>query len=136
MGIKQEITGIRKLFGQGADLLLLRFRILRLDLEDQAAGVLKIAAIIAAAAILCLVAFIAALFGLNAVLTPEAKIWTFFGIAAAALLAVSVLLMRIAAIWKSGSAKVGQTLQDIQEDLQHLRGQAGADEGGRYDRQE
>ena len=126
MSIRQDITGIKKIFAQGSDLLLLRLRVLRLDLEEQAAGVLKIAAVVAAAAVLCLVALIAALFGLNTVLPPEAKVWTFFGITAGALLVVLILLMQVSRIWRNGRAGVSQTLQDMQGDLLHLRGQIDA----------
>lgn len=122
MGIKQEIEDIKTLFGEGAALLMLRLRILKLDAESQAAGVVKIAAIICAAAVLGLTGLIAALFGLNAVLPPEAKIWAFFGIAAGALVLAACLLLQIAGIWKKGSDQVGRTLADMQEDWAYLAG--------------
>ncbi|KPN70917.1 phage holin family protein [Neisseria sp. 83E34] len=124
MGIKQEITGIKNIFGQSIHLLLLRLRVLRLDVEEQAAGILKIFAMIMAAAVCCLVGLTALLFGLNTVLSAEAKIWTFFGIAGVALLLVLCLILQIPGIWRSGSEKVSQTFQDMQEDLAYLNDKA------------
>lgn len=120
MGIKQEVEGVKTLFGEGLNLLMLRLRILCLDIGSQASGLIKIAVIIAVSAILCLVGLVAALFGLYAVLPQEAKIWVFFGIAAGSFLIALCLLLLIAGIWRKGGVRIMQTLEDMQEDLAYL----------------
>ncbi|MDO4641546.1 MAG: phage holin family protein [Neisseria sp.] len=129
MGIKQEITGFKNIITQGADLLLLRLRILHLDVGTQAAGLLKILALMAVAAIFCLIALVAVLFGLNTILSPVAKIWVFFGTAVFMALAAVCLLWQIPRVWRIGSKGVGQTLQDMREDLAHLSGKARQNKG-------
>lgn len=124
MNIRQEIHHVKNLLAQGGDLMLLRLRLLGLDAAGQLAATLKIAAMIAFAAVLALIALIALLFGLNTVLSHEAKIWVFFGIAAAAFLAVVVLLLCIPALWRNSSGMMAQTLQAMQEDWRLLNGRA------------
>lgn len=122
MNIRQEIHHVKNLLAQGGDLMLLRLRLLGLDAAGQIAAALKIAAMIAFAAVLALVALIALLFGLNTVLSHEAKIWVFFGIAAAAFLTVVVLLLCIPALWRNSSNMMAQTLQAMQDDWRLLNG--------------
>lgn len=129
MGIKQEITGLKNIMTQGADLFLLRLRILHLDIGEQAASVLKILALMAVAAIFFLIALIAVLFGLNTVLSPIAKIWVFFGTAGVAALLVVCLLWQIPRVWRTGSEGVGRTLQDMRDDLAHLSGKVQHNKG-------
>lgn len=123
MNIKQEYRHVKTIISQGSDLLLLRMRMLVLDVEEQIAGLVGILTGIAVAAVLLLVALLALLFGLNAVLPQQAKIWVFFGIALIGLAASAALLLRIPAVLKQGRNRLGHTLQDMQNDLARLRGQ-------------
>ena len=79
MSIRQELNYLKKRAAQGSDLLLLRLRLLNMDVGNQLAGVIRIFAAIAVAAVFCLVGLVALLLGLNTVLSDEAKIWVFFG---------------------------------------------------------
>lgn len=132
MNIRQEIHHMKNLLAQGGDLMLLRLRLLGLDAAGQLAATLKIAAMIALAAVSALIALIALLFGLNTVLSHEAKIWVFFGMAAAAFLAVVVLLLRIPVLWRNSSGMMAQTLQAMRDDWRLLNGRKQETE---YDRQ-
>ena len=72
MGIKDEIGHAKTLFDKGTDLLLLRLRLLTLDLADQAASTFKIAAALLLAAVLLFAAVLALMFGLNRLLGDTA----------------------------------------------------------------
>ena len=52
MGIKQDLATLKTVAAQGSELLLLRLRVLQMDANEQMRGVLMIAALIAAAAVL------------------------------------------------------------------------------------
>ena len=122
MGIKQDLATLKTLASQGSELLLLRLRVLQMDANAQLHGVLMIAALIALAAVVLLVALVALLLGLNVVLTAQAKIWLFFGAAAAGVPAMWLLLRRIPRIWQRDTAQVQQTLAALQQDLAALSG--------------
>ena len=119
MGIKQDLATLKTLASQGSELLLLRLRVLQMDANEQLRGVLMIVALIAAAAVVMLVAL---LLGLNVVLTAQAKIWLFFGVAAAGLPTMLILLRRIPRIWQRDTAQMQQTLAALQQDLAALSG--------------
>lgn len=122
MNISQEINNIKTFFAQGSELLLLRMRLLRIDIEEQVAGAIKIFASIAIAAVLSLVGLIALLLGLNVALPDPIKIWVFFGTAAVALLIVVILAIRIPLIWKRNTQQISRTMQEMQDDLSRLSG--------------
>ena len=122
MGIKQDLATLKTLASQGSELLLLRLRVLQMDANAQLHGVLMIAALIALAAVALLVMLVALLLGLNVVLTAQAKIWLFFGVAAASVPAMWLLLRRIPRIWQRDTAQVQQTLAALQQDLAALSG--------------
>ena len=126
MNIKQEIRHAKQQVGQGAELLLLRLRLLRLDAEGQLGGALQIAALIAAAAVLSFIALGVALLLLYLLLPPHLRVPVFAAVAAALLLAVYLLLRQIPAIWRFHSGRVGETLADLQEDIARLRRAAGS----------
>lgn len=123
MNIKQEYRHVKAIISQGSDLLMLRTRILILDLQEQLTGLVGILTGIALAAVAVLVALLSLLFGLNAVLPQQAKIWVFFGIALLGIAIAAVLLMRIPGTLTHSRHRLGQTLQDMQDDLSRLRGQ-------------
>ena len=123
MGIKQDLATLKTLASQGSELLLLRLRVLQMDANEQLRGVLMIVALIAAAAaVVMLVMLVALLLGLNVVLSTQAKIWLFFGVAAAGLPTMLILLRRIPRIWQRDTAQMQQTLAALQQDLAALSG--------------
>lgn len=122
MGIKEEYAFFKARFQQGSELMLLRLRLLRLDLEGQLRDVLRIVALLAISAVLLLVGLLALLLGLNVVLPENAKIWVFFGTAAMCILMVVVMLLWITRLWRQSSARVGDTLADMQQDWARLSG--------------
>ena len=128
MGIKQDLATLKTLASQGSELLLLRLRVLQMDVNEQMRGVLMIAALIAAAAVLLLVMLVALLLGLNVVLTAQAKMRLFFGVAAASVPAMWLLLWRIPRIWQRNTAQIQQTLAALQQDLAALSGSLKAGE--------
>ena len=128
MGIKQDLATLKTVAAQGSELLLLRLRVLQMDVNEQMRGVLMIAALIAAAAVLLLVMLVALLLGLNVVLTAQAKMWLFFGVAATSVPAMWLLLWRIPRIWQRNTAQIQQTLAALQQDLAALSGSLKAGE--------
>ena len=128
MGIKQDLATLKTVAAQGSELLLLRLRVLQMDVNEQMRGVLMIAALIAAAAVLLLVMLVALLLGLNVVLTAQAKMWLFFGVAAASVPAMWLLLWRIPRIWQRNTAQIQQTLAALQQDVRALSGSLKAGE--------
>lgn len=122
MNIYKEINNIKTLISQGAQLFLLRLRILRLDLEEQIAGLITIFAFIIIAAILLLVSLIALLLSLMILLPDTIKLWVLFGVAIINLLIVVTLIIRIPIIWKRNTQQISQTMQDMQNDLDTISG--------------
>ena len=66
MNIAQEIRQIKTLMAQGAQLLLLRLRLLRLDLGAKLTDIIIVLAMLAVIAVALLVGLISLLFGLQA----------------------------------------------------------------------
>ncbi len=128
MGIKQDLATLKTLASQGSELLLLRLRVLQMDANEQLRGVLVIAALIVLAAVVLVVMLVALLLGLNVVLTTQAKIWLFFGVAATGVPAMWLLLRRIPRIWQHDTAQIQQTLAALQQDLTALSGSLKAGE--------
>lgn len=122
MSIRQELNYLKKRAAQGSDLLLLRLRLLNMDVGNQLAGVIRIFAAIAVAAVFCLVGLVALLLGLNTVLSDEAKIWVFFGGAGFSLLLLLGVLLWIPNAWRKSNQPLGDTLKAMQQDLHYLLG--------------
>lgn len=140
MNIAQEIRQIKTLMVQGAQLLLLRLRLLRLDLGAKLTDIIIVLAMLAVIAVALLVGLIALLFGLQAVLPEAAKPWVFFGVCTVCLLAIVLLAWRIPSILQRNVQQISQTLSDMQDDLNRLCETVSPDdlssdivEGERYD---
>ena len=140
MNIAQEIRQIKTLMAQGAQLLLLRLRLLRLDLGAKLTDIIIVLAMLAVIAVSLLVGLISLLFGLQAVLPEVAKPWVFFGVCTACLLAIVLLAWRIPSMLQRNVQQISQTLGDMQDDLNHLCETVSPDdissdivEGERYD---
>lgn len=124
MNLKRNINHFQILFNQGIDLLLLRLRMLHLDLSEQAGCVMKIFAAIVIIGALFALSIVSLLLGLNHVLSDEAKIWVFFGISAACLLMILILAVWAVLSWKHKSSQIAGTLRNMHEDLAYLSGAA------------
>ena len=120
MNIAQEIRQIKTLMAQGAQLMLLRLRLLRLDLGVKITDIIIVLAMLAVSAVSLLIGLIALLFGLQAVLPEAAKAWVFFGISTACLVVIVLLAWRIPYIFKRNVQQISQTLGDMQDDLNRL----------------
>ena len=102
--------------------LLLRLRLLNIDVGNQLAGIVRIFAAIALVAVLSLVGLMALLLGLNTVLSDEAKIWVFFGGAGLSLLVLLLVALWIPQAWKKANQPLGDTLKAMQDDVNYLLG--------------
>lgn len=122
MSLKQKFSHMQILLNQGADLLVLRLRMLQIDLSEQAASIVKIFAAVVLMGALFVLSMISLLLGLNYVLDDQFKIWVFFGITAGCLLMIIVMALWAVSSWKKRNAQVVATLRDIQEDLAYLSG--------------
>ncbi|MCP2040851.1 type VI protein secretion system component VasK [Neisseria sp. HSC-16F19] len=108
----------------GSRLLWVRLRMLRLDAVAQLRSIILLVAAVLLATVAFFLGFISLLFGLNSVLTPEAKIWVFFGLAAAFALGVIALLWWVGRLWAQQGHFMEDTLQAMSEDLDHINNRA------------
>ncbi len=119
---KSQISLLKEMFGNVAELLLVRLQMARVDILDLKNTLIKVLLSAIAALVLFLLGFICFLFGLNAVLSPLAKIWVFFGLAVVSLLVIAVLIMRVLSGLKDQQACLQSTLKGLQEDVAYIRG--------------
>ena len=94
---------------------------LRLDAIEQIKSILLLITALLFTAVLFFLGFLTLLFALNVVLTPQAKIWTFFGIAGLFLLLIIILLVLIVKLWCKQSQFMTSTLNAISEDISLLK---------------
>ena len=80
MSIQKEYRLWKARWQQGGHLLWLRLQLLRLDVQGQLGDCIRIVVLAVAALVLLLVALLALLFGLNVILSPQAKILGVFWI--------------------------------------------------------
>ena len=83
--------------------------------------------------VLGLIGLIAMLFGLNALLPEQWKIYSFFGITVVTLVMCVLLVYWIFKLWQQSSARINETLYGLQNDLRILQGQKGLEK--QYDSQ-
>ena len=119
---KSQISLLKEMLGNVVELLLVRLQMARLDILDLKNTLIKVLLSAIAALVLFLLGFICFLFGLNAVLSPLAKIWVFFGLAVVSLLVIAVLIMRVLSGLKDQQACLQSTLKGLQEDVAYIRG--------------
>ena len=123
MGIRQDWQRTKWLLSQGSELLWLRLRLLRWDLRGQLAQMVKIAIMVAAAAVLLMVALGALMIALYVWLPAQAKVWVFGSLGVLTLLASAWLLWRVPVLWKQCAAQTTHTLNAISGDLRLLQRQ-------------
>lgn len=126
MRLSKNIQFAKLLINQGSDLILLRLRLLALDVHAQAANILKIIGVIVFAAVIALFGLISVLFCLNNILEQQAKVWVFGIIALVCILIVIGLLIWACASWRAKGKQVMTTLRDMQQDIAYLKGQMGS----------
>ena len=119
---KSKISLLKEMLGNVVELLLVRLQMARVDILDLKNTLIKVLLSAIAALVLFLLGFICFLFGLNAVLSPLAKIWVFFGLAVVSLLVIAVLIMRVLSGLKDQQACLQSTLKGLQEDVAYIRG--------------
>ena len=119
---KSQISLLKEMLGNVVELLLVRLQMERVDILDLKNTLIKVLLSAIAALVLFLLGFICFLFGLNAVLSPLAKIWVFFGLAVVSLLVIAVLIMRVLSGLKDQQACLQSTLKGLQEDVAYIRG--------------
>ncbi|AUZ05907.1 MULTISPECIES: phage holin family protein [Vitreoscilla] len=118
-----QFSLLKDLLGDGLDLLLIRAKMARVDLLGFKDALLKIILCAIAAVVVAFLGIICLLFALNAVLSPVAKIWVFFGLVGLALIVVASLTAMILNALQSQQAFLKTTLDDLQDDLAYIRGQ-------------
>ncbi|WP_107725875.1 phage holin family protein [Neisseria weaveri] len=121
MSLDRKISHLKAIANHGLDLIALRLQILGLDLTGQMGSLIRLLAVIALSSVLGLTAMISLLFGLNQVLSEEAKLWVFFSVPAVCIL---VLLLAWIYAWRSwGNARnqLLETLDDLKQDIVSLR---------------
>ena len=119
---KSQISLLKEMLGNVVELLLVRLQMARVDILDLKNTLIKVLLSAIAALVLFLLGFICFLFGLNAVLSPLAKIWVFFGLAVVSVLVIAVLIMRVLSGLKDQQACLQSTLKGLLEDVAYIRG--------------
>ncbi len=118
---RRDLHVLKVWLTHGSELLWIRARMLRLDAIEQIKSILLLITALLFTAVLFFLGFLTLLFALNVVLTPQAKIWTFFGIAGLFLLLIIILLVLIVKLWCKQSQFMTSTLNAISEDISLLK---------------
>lgn len=105
----------------GSELMWIRARMLRLDAIDQVKSIILLISILIFTGVFFFLGFITLLFGLNVVLTPQAKMWTFFGLAGFFMLMILIFLVIIIKLWRKQNHFMTATLNAIEEDISFLK---------------
>lgn len=105
----------------GTELLWIRLRMLRLDAIAQLQSIIVLMVLVVLAGVMFFLGFISLLFGLNTVLSPQAKVWVFFGLAILFLLLILLLTILIIKLLRKQSQFMTKTLDAMSEDLSYLR---------------
>ncbi|PIT06665.1 hypothetical protein BGI40_06730 [Snodgrassella communis] len=105
----------------GSELLWIRVRMLRLDAIAQLQSIITLLVLIMLAGLMFFLGFISLLFGLNTLLTPQAKIWVFFGIAILFLLLILLMSIAIIKLLRKQSQFMTETLAAMNEDINYLK---------------
>ena len=119
---KSQISLLKEMLGNVVELLLVRLQMARVDILDLKNTLIKVLLSTVAALILFLLGFICLLFGLNAELSPLAKIWVFFGLAVLSLMVIGLLVMNALSALKGQQACLQSTLKGLQDDVAYIRG--------------
>lgn len=120
--IGRDLRQLKIWLAYGSELLWIRLRMLRLDAIAQLQSIIVLLILAVLVGAMFFLGFISLLFGLNAVLEPETKVWVFFGLAILFLLLILLLTVVIVKLIRKQSQFMTQTLSAITEDISYLRG--------------
>ena len=120
---KSQFSLLKELLGDGVSLLLVRAKMARVDLLGLKEALIKVVACAVVALVVFFLGFICLLFGLNAVLSPTAKIWVFFGLSVLALVVIATLVAMVLNALQQQQSCLKNSLDGLQDDLAYLRGQ-------------
>ncbi|WP_239324193.1 phage holin family protein [Snodgrassella gandavensis] len=116
----------------GSELLWIRARMLRLDAIAQLQSIIVLMVLVVLAGVVFFLGFISLLFGLNTLLTPQAKVWVFFGIAILFLLLILLLTILIVKLLRKQSQFMTETLAAINKDISYLKHTSNAKANGEH----
>lgn len=117
-----QINSLKELLHIVTDLLFVRFKLARIEFVAQKERMVRLGMFALAAVMLFFMSYISLLFGLNVLLTPDDKVWVFFGLTAA------LFLLMILTVWSIMRNLAGQrrflsdTLHELQEDIAYVQG--------------
>lgn len=117
-----QINSLKELLHIVTDLLFVRFKLARIEFVAQKERMVRLGIFALAAVMLFFMSYISLLFGLNVLLTPDDKVWVFFGLTAA------LFLLMILTVWSIMRNLAGQrrflsdTLHELQEDIAYVQG--------------
>ncbi len=114
--IKSMVANVLELFS-------IRLELARLDTVSMLQDMVKIGLYALIAVFLFIAAFVSLLFGLDALLSPVAKLWVFFGFAVLLLVLVVYLLLRIRSLINAQGNFLADSVQGFREDLSFVRGE-------------
>ncbi len=120
--IGRDLRQLKIWLAYGSELLWIRLRMLRLDAIAQLQSIIVLLILAVLVGAMFFLGFISLLFGLNAVLAPETKVWVFFGLAVSFLLLILLLTIVIVKLIRKQSQFMTQTLSAITEDISYLKG--------------
>lgn len=129
MTLIRQFKQFRLWLDHGSRLAVLRLRMLKLDLTEQILSWVKIGIALMVCGVCLLTALISLLFGLNAALPPETKLWVFFGTFGLLTVTALAMLWWIAKLWRMQGHFTDDTFNQIAGDLERLRQHRG-DGGG------
>lgn len=118
-----KIGLMREMLGYSFELLSIRAEMARLDVTDLLRSLIKIVLFALFAAFLFIAAFVSLLFGLDAVLPPNTKIWVFSAISVCLLLVVGIFFKKIISLINAQQNFLADSVQGIREDLSYIKGQ-------------
>lgn len=117
-----QINSLKELLHIVTDLLFVRFKLARIEFVAQKERVVRLGILALAAVMLFFMSYISLLFGLNVLLTPEDKVWVFFGLTAALLLLMIIAIWSIIRNLASQRRFLSDTLHEFQEDIAYVQG--------------
>lgn len=117
-----QINLLKELVQTATELLFVRFKLARIEFVAQKERMVRLGILALGAVMLFFMAYISLLFGLNVVLSPQQKVWVFFGLAALLFIIMLSIFWSIAHNLAHQRRFFADTLQDLQEDVAYVQG--------------
>lgn len=117
-----QINSLKELLHTISELLFVRFNLARIEFVAQKERMVKLGILALMAGMLFFMSYISLMFGLNVILSTEAKIWVFFSLSG------GLFLIMVGIFWSIGRNLAGQrrffadTLHELQEDIAYVQG--------------